>query len=67
MSHCYCFQVTAVSQEPVLLSGSIRDNITYGLSNCTMEEIEEAACKANAHDFIMKLDQGYDTGKQIKR
>ncbi|XP_024149280.1 antigen peptide transporter 2a isoform X1 [Oryzias melastigma] len=59
--HYFHKKVAAVSQEPVLLSGSIRDNITYGLSDCSMEEIKEAACKANAHDFIMKLDKGYDT------
>ncbi|RVE66814.1 hypothetical protein OJAV_G00111170 [Oryzias javanicus] len=59
--HYFHKKVAAVSQEPVLLSGSIRDNITYGLSDCSMEEIREATCKANAHDFIMKLDKGYDT------
>uniref|UniRef100_A0A3Q2QJJ1 Transporter associated with antigen processing, subunit type a n=1 Tax=Fundulus heteroclitus TaxID=8078 RepID=A0A3Q2QJJ1_FUNHE len=50
-----------VSQEPVLFSGSIRDNITYGFPNCSMEQIEEAARKANAHDFINQLEKGYDT------
>lgn len=54
-----------VSQEPVLFSGSIRHNIAYGLDECSMEEIQEAARKANAHDFIQQLEKGYDTGKRI--
>lgn len=51
-----------MSQEPVLFSGSIRDNIAYGLAECSLDEIQEAARKANAHDFIMKLEKGYDAG-----
>lgn len=51
-----------MSQEPVLFSGSIRDNIAYGLADCSLEEIQEAACKANAHDFIKQMEKGYDTG-----
>uniref|UniRef100_A0A3Q2CQV0 Transporter associated with antigen processing, subunit type a n=1 Tax=Cyprinodon variegatus TaxID=28743 RepID=A0A3Q2CQV0_CYPVA len=53
--------IAVVSQEPVLFSGSIRDNITYGLTDCSQERIEEAARKANAHDFIKTLEKGYDT------
>ncbi|XP_068432397.1 antigen peptide transporter 2a [Clinocottus analis] len=53
-------KISVVSQEPVLFSGSIRDNIAYGLAGCSLDEIQEAARKANAHDFIMKLEKGYD-------
>ena len=52
-----------VSQGPVLFSGSIRDNIAYGLDECSLDEIQEAARKANAHEFIKQLEKGYDTGK----
>ncbi|KAG7453423.1 antigen peptide transporter 2-like [Solea senegalensis] len=54
-------KVTVVSQDPVLFSSSIRDNIAYGLAECTLDEIQEAARKANAHDFIKQLAKGYDT------
>ncbi|XP_076005926.1 antigen peptide transporter 2a [Genypterus blacodes] len=54
-------KVAVVSQEPVLFSGSIRQNIIYGLADCSLDEIQEAARKANAHDFIQKLANGYDT------
>nr|XP_020514036.1 antigen peptide transporter 2-like [Labrus bergylta] len=53
-------KIAVVSQEPVLFSGSIRDNIAYGLADCSLEEIQEAARKANAHDFIKLLEKGYD-------
>lgn len=55
-------QLVAVGQEPVLFSGTIRDNIAYGLPDCSQERIEEAARKANAHEFISQLQNGYDTG-----
>lgn len=54
-------KITVVSQEPVLFSGSIRDNIAYGLADCSLDEIQEAARKASAHDFIVQLEKGYDT------
>lgn len=46
-------QIGLVSQEPVLFSGSISENIAYGKENATQEEIESAAQAANAHNFIM--------------
>lgn len=54
-------QVSIVLQEPLLFSMSIKDNIRYGRLDATDEEIHAAARAANAHDFITKLPQGYDT------
>ncbi|KAK2818062.1 hypothetical protein Q7C36_021995 [Tachysurus vachellii] len=54
-------ELVAVGQEPVLFSGTIRDNITYGLPDCSLAKIEEAARKANAHEFICQFQKGYDT------
>ncbi|MCX6649372.1 MAG: ABC transporter ATP-binding protein [Candidatus Bathyarchaeota archaeon] len=48
-------------QEPVLFSGSIRDNIRYGRPGATDEEVIEAAKAAQAHEFITSLPKGYDT------
>ncbi|GAA6104644.1 antigen peptide transporter 2 [Tachysurus ichikawai] len=56
-----CSQMAAVSQNPVLFSGSVKYNIAYGLRDCDIEQVKEAAKKANAHDFICRLDEGYDT------
>jgi ATP-binding cassette subfamily B (MDR/TAP) protein 1 len=50
-----------VSQEPTLFATSIRANIELGLPGATQEQIEEAARKANAHDFIVSFPDGYDT------
>ena len=50
-----------VSQEPVLFDTTIAENILYGKEDATMEEIQEAAKNANAHDFIMALPKGYET------
>jgi ATP-binding cassette, subfamily B, bacterial len=50
-----------VQQDVFLFSGTVRDNIAYGKLDATDEEIIEAAKRANAHQFIMGLEQGYDT------
>lgn len=50
-----------VLQAPHLFSGTIRENIRYGKLDATDDEIVEAAITVNAHDFIMKLEKGYDT------
>jgi len=54
-------QIGIVSQEIILFSGSIRDNVAYSDIRATDEEIVAAAKKANAHDFIMGLEKGYST------
>ncbi len=54
-------QIGIVSQETILFSGSIRDNITYSKVKATDEEITEAAKKANAHNFIVALKKDYNT------
>ncbi|GAM28104.1 hypothetical protein SAMD00019534_112800 [Acytostelium subglobosum LB1] len=50
-----------VGQEPVLFSGTIAENIAYGHSEATQEEIERAARSANAHDFIINFPDRYNT------
>ena len=54
-------QMAIVAQEPVLFSGTIRDNIGYGRAGATDDEIVAAAQSANAHDFIESFPTGYDT------
>ncbi len=54
-------QISFVLQEPLLFSATIAENIRYGRLEASMEEIVAAAQGANAHDFIRKLPQGYDT------
>ncbi len=54
-------QMGIVTQEPFLFSGSLKENIRYGRLDATDEEIVEAACIANADDFIQRLPEGYDT------
>ena len=55
-------QFGLVSQEPVLFTGTVAENISYGKPGCSREEIEEAARMANAHSFVMEvLAQGYET------
>ena len=50
-----------VQQDVYLFSGTVRENILYGNLNATEEEVVEVAKKAEAHDFIMNLKDGYDT------
>jgi ATP-binding cassette subfamily B protein len=54
-------QIAIVHQEPFLFSLSIRDNIAYGRSGASMEEVIAAATAAQAHGFIMAMPEGYDT------
>jgi ATP-binding cassette subfamily B protein len=57
----YRRQIGIVLQEPYLFHGSVLENIRYGHPEARLEEVVEAAKAANAHDFIVKLPQGYDT------
>lgn len=54
-------QIGLVSQDVYLFGGSIKDNIAYGKPEATLDEIVDAAKKANIHDFIMELPDKYDT------
>lgn len=54
-------QMGIMTQDNFLFSGTIRENIRYGKLDATDEEIEAAAKVVNAHEFIMKLEKGYDT------
>ncbi len=50
-----------VQQDVFLFDGSVRDNIAYGHHHATDAEVEDAAHRANAHEFIIRLPEGYDT------
>jgi len=54
-------QIALVTQEVILFNDTVLNNITYGHTELDMARVEEVARAANAHDFIMKLPQGYDT------
>jgi len=54
-------ETSIVPQEPVLFKGTIEDNIRFGRQNVTYDEVVAAAKEANAHDFIMEQQNGYDT------
>lgn len=54
-------EVGVVFQDPALFSGTVRENIAYGRPDATEEEVEAAARSANAHVFIIKFADGYDT------
>lgn len=54
-------QIGLVSQEPVLFATTIKENILFGKEDATNGDIIEAAKKANAHNFIMQLPNGYNT------
>jgi len=53
--------IATVFQDPALFSGTIRENITYGQPGISDTQIKEVAKSANAHDFIEKLEKGYDS------
>ena len=50
-----------VNQEAILFNDTIFNNIAYGVQHATQEEVEQAARIANAHDFIMQMEDGYET------
>ncbi len=54
-------QMGVMTQDNFIFSGTVRDNILYGKLDATDEEVIAAAKAVNAHDFIMKLEKGYDT------
>lgn len=54
-------QIGIVSQEPLLFSATVRENIAYGRPEASLEEVMVAAKAANAHDFITEFPQGYET------
>lgn len=54
-------QMGLVNQEPVLFATSIKENILFGKEGASMEDVISAAKAANAHDFISKLPDGYDS------
>ena len=54
-------QIGVVTQQTLLFNDTVRNNIAYGRPDIPQEEVEKVAKAADAHDFIMKLPQGYDT------
>ncbi|NMB37252.1 MAG: ABC transporter ATP-binding protein [Bacteroidales bacterium] len=54
-------QMGVVTQEPILFNDSIANNISFGMENVLQEQIEAAARIANAHEFIMQTEEGYQT------
>ena len=50
-----------VNQEPILFNDTIRNNIAFGVENASEDEIKRAAKIANAHEFILATENGYDT------
>ena len=59
--HSLRTQIGVVAQQTVLFNRSVADNISYGSRDATREQVMDAARRANAHDFIMQLENGYDT------
>ncbi|MGH7501677.1 MAG: ABC transporter ATP-binding protein [Longimicrobiales bacterium] len=59
--HSYRDLLAIVQQEVFLFDGSVRDNIAYGRHNATDTEVEDAARRANAHEFIVRLPEQYET------
>lgn len=60
-THSLRSHIGVVQQDVYLFSGSVYDNISYGKQDAKREEVEEAAKKAGAHEFISQLPDGYDT------
>ena len=56
-----CSIIGNVNQEAILFNDTFYNNITFGVENASMEQVIEAAKIANAHDFIMETEKGYDT------
>ena len=56
--------MSIVPQEPYLFSGTVRDNIRYNRTDASDEEVVRAASAVGAHDFIVKMEKGYDTPLQ---
>ena len=54
-------QIALVPQETLLFGGTVKENILYGKLEATDTELKEAAQKANAHEFIMEMEKGYDS------
>jgi ABC-type multidrug transport system fused ATPase/permease subunit len=54
-------EIGVVAQDPFLFSATVRENLTFGRPEATDEEVEEAARRAQAHEFIERLPDGYDT------
>ncbi|MSR35092.1 MAG: ATP-binding cassette domain-containing protein [Gemmatimonadetes bacterium] len=54
-------RIAIVPQDPLLLHGTVADNLRYGRLDATQDEIEAAATAAHAHDFVARLPKGYDT------
>ena len=59
--HSLASQMSMVLQEPFLFSGTVKDNIRYSNQNASVFRIMEAAKAVGAHDFILRLENGYDT------
>jgi len=59
--NCLRRNISVVSQDVFLFNGTVKDNLLYGRSNASDEEIIKAAQAANAHEFIMELENAYDT------
>lgn len=59
--HWWREQVGVVSQEPILFHGTIAENIAYGLENATLDQIKDAARRANCANFIESFHDKYDT------
>uniref|UniRef100_A0A8R1HN02 Uncharacterized protein n=1 Tax=Caenorhabditis japonica TaxID=281687 RepID=A0A8R1HN02_CAEJA len=62
IDHQYYHQkIALVAQEPTLFSGTIRENILYGIENGTDEDMMRVSEMANVHEFVSKMEKGYDT------